>query len=163
VSLLDSFLEVAGNLGFLVGDNDRRRARERKERRSWGAEKDGFSVSIATNNLKPTANDPLRIEIALRNATLLAREISVPPWLSFFVLEIQDSEGNSASLNSFGRHQMAAAQLNVPRTLTLPAGETVEAEIPVGALYTLGPGKVYTIRGHSLAGSAISHELEIRT
>lgn len=163
MSVFDSFLEVAGNLGFLVGDNDRRRARERKERRSWGPEVDGFSISIAANSVKPTPDDPLRIEIALRNTGATPREISVRPWLIFFPIQISDSEGHPASLNKFGQRQMEAAQATGARPLTLPGGETLEADIPIGALYNWRPGTIYTLYGHCLAGRAISNELEIRT
>ena len=163
MSLFDSFLEVAGNLGFLVGDNDRRRARERKERRSWGAEVEGFAVSIAANSAKPTLDHPLSIEIALRNTSSVARQITASPWLSFFPIQITDSAGNPALLNSFGQRQMEAAQATDARPLTLLSGETLEADIPVGALYIWQPGTIYTLRGRCLAGRAISNEWEIRT
>lgn len=163
MSVFDSFLEVAGNLGFLVGNNDRRRARERKERRSWGPEVDGFVISIAANSVKPTPDETLSIEIALRNTGDTVREIIVPPWLIFFPIQITDSAGNPAILNSFGKRQMEAAQATGARPLTLPGGETLEADIPIGALYTWRPGTIYTLYGHCLAGGAISNELEIRT
>jgi len=77
MSLFDSFLEIAGNLGFLVGNNDRRRERARKERRSWGPEQDGYSVSIATASLSPSPDESLRVEIALRNASPETRELLI--------------------------------------------------------------------------------------
>jgi len=69
MSFFDSVLEIVGNLGFLVGNNDRRRERASKERRSWGPEQDGYSVSIAIGSLSPGSDKSLRVKVALRNAS----------------------------------------------------------------------------------------------
>jgi len=163
MKLFDSFLEVAGNLGFLVGDNDRRRVRARKERRSWGTEMDGLAVSIAASTLELKSDDSLRIEIALRNTSSQPRIVRLSAWLRFFSLQITDTTGQPADLSSFGRSQFEAAEAAPEHDHALLPGAILEAEIPAGVLYNLKHRGVYTLRGQSRAGRAISNEIQIRT
>ncbi len=163
MSLFDSFLEVAGNLGFLVGNNDRRRERERKEKRSWGAESDSLAVSIAASSLELAPEETLRIEVALRNAGDADRELTIGPWLRFFTLEISGPDGAPAELATFGQRQFDAARDVPEHRVSLSPGQVIEADFPVSALYNLKRNVTYTVRGKSRASSAISNELTIRT
>ncbi len=163
MSIFESFLEVAGNLGFLVGNNDRRRERVRKEKRSWGAEQDGFAVSIAASSLELQPDETLRIEVALRNASDNERELIVGPWLRFFTLQIVETNGAPAELSPFGQNQFEAAQNLPEHQVTLSPNQVIEADFPVSALYSLKKNTAYTIVGTASATRAVSNELTIRT
>ena len=162
MSFFDSFLEAAGNLGFLVGNNDRRRAQARKEKRSWGPEQDGVAISIAASSLEPTPDDSLRIEVALRNMSQETKSIQVGPWLRFFSLDIRQPNGSEIPLTSFGMRQFEAAATAPARTINVMPGEIVEADLPVGALYDWKQPGAYRVIGKCEASTALSNELEIR-
>lgn len=162
MSVFDSFLEVAGNLGFLVGNNDRRRAQARKENRSWGVERDGFAVSIAASSLEPQADDSLRIEVALRNTGAEAKSLKVGSWLSFFSLSILKPDGSEARLSNFGKRQTEAADAAPTHDVMLEPDQVIEADLPVGALYEFRQRGVYQVVGSCQATGAISNTLDIR-
>jgi len=163
MSIFDSLLEVAGNLGFLVGNNDRRRELARKEKRSWGAEKDGLQVSIAASSLELQPDETLRIEVALRNTSDIERDLTVAIWLRFFILAISESDGTPAELSAFGQSQFDAAQTIPEHQVSLSPNQVIEADFPVSALYNLKRNTTYTIIGKTQESSAISNELSIRT
>ena len=162
MSVFDAFLEVAGNLGFLVGNNDRRRAQARKNKRSWGSEQDGFALSIAASSLHPTSDDGLRVEVALRNMSPQPKTIQVGAWLRFFSLSIHRPDGSEAQLTSFGKRQIEAAENAPVRTVVLSPGEIMEADLPVGALYDWRQPGIYRVAGKCQLTVALSNELEIR-
>ena len=162
MSVFDSFLEIAGNLGFLVGDNDRRRERIRKERRSWGKEQDGLAISVAASSLEAKQDETLRIEVALRNSSTAEREFMVGNWLRFFKLDISGPSGSPVELTTFGRGQLEAAQNAPELPMILKPGQVMEADFPVSVLYQLKEHGEYTVVGKSIANGAISNELKIR-
>ncbi len=162
MSVFDSFLEIAGNLGFLVGDNDRRRERARKEKRSWGTEQEGLAVSIAASSVDLKPDETLRIEVALRNSGTAEREFMVGNWLRFFKLDISGPSGFPVELTTFGRRQLEAAQNAPELPMILKPDEVMEADFPVSVLYQLKDHGEYTVVGRSIANSAVSNELKIR-
>ncbi len=153
MKFFDSFLEIAGNLGFLVGNNDRIRERTRRERRNWGVQQEGFQLSAAITGDEASR----KVEVALRNASAEPREIQLQPWLIFFPIAIHE-----ASLTPFGRKQMEAAAATPARTVTLSPNQVLEADIPISALYDLTKPGLYTITVTCQASRALSHSLEIR-
>ena len=162
MSFFDSFLEIAGNLGFLVGNNDRRRLQARKEKRSWGPEQDGFAIALTPNTGNPGADSSLTFEVALRNTSGTARVVRVGSWIEFFKLEITQPDGSEAAWSSFGVSQMEAAQTAPERTVTLQPGETLQADLPVDVLYHLKTPGSYRARATAKEVSAFSNEVTIR-
>ena len=162
MSFFDSFLEIAGNLGFLVGNNDRRRTQARKEKRLWGPEQDGFAIALTPNTPGPGTDSTLSFEIALRNMSDTARTLRLGSWLTFFKLRITEFDGSEVALSSFGVSQLEAGKSVPQRVVTLQPGETLHADLPVGVLYHLNKPGSYLARATAQGVSAVSNEATIR-
>lgn len=162
MKFLEKFAEIAGNLGFLVGDGDRRREQSRKAKRTWGASVDGITLSASANTPCPSPDEPLRIDVALRNIGTEPKTFSIGAWIEFFTLTIIQPDGTEAALTAFGKRQFEAARKQDERKIVVAPEQEIDADLPAGALYELRQTGVYRIVGKCQKSRAVSNEFEIR-
>jgi hypothetical protein len=125
--------DTLANLGIWIRLNDKRTEPPTEVGREWGAEVDGFVLSLAA--LRAGS-----LSLMIKNAGTDEVRVSIPGWLRYLTVAID------APLRSFGKQVMNDPQLAKPVERVFPAGKAVLTEIPVGSIYELRPGVGYRVR-----------------
>src|SRR5271154_1066757 len=105
--MLDKFFDTLANMGIWMRLNDSRTEPPTEEGRTWGAEVDGFKMSLAQK-------DADSVSVLIKNVTDREIRATLPGWLHYLKAEINGSHGEPAPLKSYGKSVLSNSQLAKP-------------------------------------------------
>lgn len=106
--------------------------------REWGEAVDGLALSIRELP-RDESQTVVGISVVMRNTSAVAKQLSVQDWTRYFEIE-------KLELTPYGRKLFGdAARL---KTLTLDSAGAIEAELPIGRIYSMPSPGIYVIQVH---------------
>jgi len=113
---------------------------KRDPNRVWGPPVNGLMLSAKAKGR--------RLSVVIKNAGTAEIREKIPEWVFFYQLQIS----GSPPLTTFGKHALDRSRISRPADLVLTPAKAIEAEIPVDALYQLGPGPQRVTASCEIAG-----------
>lgn len=104
--------------------------------REWGETIDGLALSIRELP-REDSRSVVGISVAMRNTSSVPKMLSVVDWPTYFEVE-------NLELTPYGRKLFGEA--GKQRNLTLDPGGALEAELPIGRIYSMRAPEVYSVR-----------------
>ncbi|MGD1068775.1 MAG: hypothetical protein ABSB15_01435 [Bryobacteraceae bacterium] len=143
MSALRRFFDFLAGMGLIVRDDPKKVVDLTV--REWGAEVDGFVLSIREiPHEDPDAQ--AAVSMVLRNVGPAPRSVSVPGWLFFYRFEIIGPDGTAASMSSFGKELVKRTRPGERIEVALGPGEFTETQIPIGSMFSLSGKVKYRVR-----------------
>lgn len=125
--------------------------------REWGEALDGLVLSVRELP-REESRSVAGISVVMKNDRAVARTLHVPAWIHYFNIE-------GLELTPYGRSVLDPARTAKIADVTLAAGGAVEAELPIGRIYSMRAPGVYSVQVSCCLddGSVLrSNRIEIR-
>lgn len=106
--------------------------------REWGEGVDGLALSIRELS-REDSNSVAGISVVMKNDRAVAKTLNVPAWIHYFKIE-------GLELTPYGRSVLDPARTAKKADVTLTAGGAVEAELPIGRIYSMRAPGVYSVQ-----------------
>jgi len=136
--------------GLMMKDDDPLEVRDPD--RQWGPQSGGLMLSAKAKGQ--------RLSVVIKNAGTQEIREQIPEWLFFYKLAITPAP----ALTTFGKHALDPSRSSRPADLVLTAAKAIEAELPIDALYQLGPGTYRVTASCEIAGiRLVSNEVVIES
>jgi hypothetical protein len=97
--------------------------------REWGEPAGGFTLSIRELP-RENPGQVAGISVVIKNLGTDLRTLTIPPWIFFYRIE-------GLELTPYGRQLMSPDQKRNNVEVTLPPGDAIETELPMGKIYNL--------------------------
>jgi hypothetical protein len=97
--------------------------------REWGEPAGGFTLSIRELP-RENPGQVAGISVVIKNLGTDLRTLTIPPWIFFYRIE-------GLELTPYGRQLMSPDQKRTNFEVTLPPGDAIETELPMGKIYNL--------------------------
>jgi hypothetical protein len=137
--MLNKLFDTLANMGIWIRLNDTRADPPPEQGRAWGRAVEEFALSLE-------AVDPDGLSVLIKNLGATDKRVSVPGWLNYFQVEIAGPDGSSVPLKRYGERVLDDPRQSAVSPRKFPAGKSVAAEIPLGALYDLKAPGMYRVR-----------------
>ncbi len=128
--------------------------------RTWGEAVGGVALSLMRKPVEDADELPV-VSAAIHNRSQSPVTFTTRGWLNFFEVSVAGTDGAAAELTPFGRESMKTERLPAASAVTLPPGEALEADIPIGALYRLGRENSVQVSAVLPTGQAFSNEIQL--
>jgi hypothetical protein len=112
--------------------------------RTWGEPVHGLSLSL----LLKTKEDPDElpaVSIAILNRGSDTKRLMTRGWLNFFHVSVTDRADAAAPPTSYGAELMKPERQPALSEVVLAPGDAVEADIPIGSIYSMQKGDMYRV------------------
>jgi hypothetical protein len=106
--------------------------------RVWGEAVDGLVLSIR-ELAREDSRSVAGISVVMKNSSAVARTLHVPAWINYFKIE-------GVELTPYGRSVLDPARSAKKADVTVAAGGAVEAELPIGRIYSMQAPGVYSVQ-----------------
>jgi hypothetical protein len=111
--------------------------------RAWGEIRDGLSISICpVGDRNPEALPD--VSVVLRNVSSDSKRLSIPDWALFYRFEVSEPDGTQVPTSPFGLALLSEPRPKLKEVLLAP-GEVVEAQIPIGSLFSMRGKRSYKV------------------
>jgi hypothetical protein len=132
--------------------------------RAWGEPVHGLVLSL----LLKTKEDPDElpaVSIAILNRSSETKRLTTRGWLDFFHVSVTASDGDPAPPTSYGAELMKPERQPALTEVVLAPGDAVEADIPIGSVYSMRKGDAYRVQASCEApggGRIRSNEIQLK-
>ena len=132
--------------------------------RLWGEPVNGLALSVLLK-AKEDPDELPSVSIAILNRGNETKRLMTRGWLNFFHVSVMDPAGAGAPPTSYGAELMKPERQLALSDVVLTPGEAIEADIPIGSIYSMREGDVYRVQASCDVpggGRVISNKIQVK-